>query len=314
MSKQESFFSNLDTGVGVQPRPRSAPPARVVYDTKIYKFINSKRVISLPIRPDNLDKRNHNKFRNVIKKITIDLEQTNRNTVIAYRRDPSWWSCGGNSLLFYKHFLEQEYHLPIVNTHIDNDYGCRWPHQGSCFMIKNIDNFIAILKEKAHTILILNTPELVILELPLSFDDATIKSFQNIRKNKENYVNTLLVPKVVNPHTRQTIDSLTLIIVNRVTKLTEAQRRIYGYTGADIVDSLSRRFIAMSRGRIPAEKYYSEALTQIDELVEWLTYTKKFNLFNIDELCRITKQVIDAKERITNELTRIRNKLPTGAK
>lgn len=299
---------NPRTEIGVQPKPRPTTPPQSIYDVETYQFINSNRIISLPVRPENLDRRGHNQFRNTIKKTVINLESTNHNTVIVYRRDPGWWSCGGNSLLFYKHFLEQEYHLPSVNIRIDNDYGCRWPNSGSCIMIKNVANFVTVLTSRAHATLILETPEVIILELPLSFDDVAIKSFRNIKKNKEDRINSLLTPKVVNPHTRQAIDALNVTIVNRIAKLTAAQRDIYGYMGTDIIGRISYRFISMSNGRIPAEEYYLDTLTEIDNLLEWLAYTQKFNLFNVDELCRIAEQITDTKERINNELTLIRHK------
>lgn len=265
---------------------------------KTYRSRDGRLSLDLPVRPANLSENASRPYWQATKEIAIRLEGTNTRFLIVYHRYGKWWQMGGASLLIYIHHLAKTYPIRELKPHLDRDFTSRWDNNPGCAAISDIVGFTTELQNKVQATLFLETPDLLIFALRKAYPKEILENYRNIRLEREKRVNTVLMPKVMDPLLKNACAELNRLIINKVANLTPAKREMLIKTGVESSNWLALNFIRMARGRIQPQTFYRQANSHLENIEDWIVYARTYSVFSLDDEEKIVAAWIAVKEAL----------------
>jgi len=236
------------------------------------------------------------------KRIAMIMEENNNSRIIAIPSltkgaKDEWLKLGGNSAYFYKYLVAPRLNKKPPTIHQDTDLNYRFKsgiiaiHWKDAF-IKNMQALNLELNEESG---------LLVFEMGRKFTTTEIKKLRLRETEAKNKTNQLLKPKTTTPELYNQFLILAQTLPNKVRKLDEYHRQVYGAKMNEILIRLFEDYIELSEGG-DKDKIRQRFILYIHRLNAILIILNENHALDYSTAERLGTLIIDIKNTITRNL------------
>lgn len=201
-----------------------------------------------------------------VKAKVFKFEQENRKRIVIFKNASDWYKIGGNSLIFYMHFVAKRLKLTVTPRQ-DTDYHSEF--EGGVWSFRDLEEFEARLKKVGMH---LHNFGQGWRSYNLGFT-VTQSELEAIRKEEEmrwQRLNQVVMPVSSYPDLYAWLRGVMKTVTDRQRRMDKALQPALGNRAAEWTVAMAQSYILMANGKMEKKKFFTECGEWVEWMMSWV--------------------------------------------